>query len=244
MKPSIEKLSTMFTRLNTTVPFSDVNYYANQIEIIFEVSEVEAYELAQQLKEKNMKRLQISGFKHITATGIARLYQELDSYGTIGMLYEITGDEAVNMLMNTRHYDSKTYIKEHYAIAEDTSDFDDIGVEIHDELVDAYTMVIWGYSHLLNRVEINGRTINNLSSAVDIRLDTWEHKPVTIEELDTYCANTIHIKPVHVRLFTYEEGHSCWRFEWTIGEAEEFHIFAAMYETIRGLYPKAVIQII
>ena len=240
MKPSIEKLSTMFTKLNTTVPFSNVDYYANQIEIIFEVSEVEAYELAQQLKETIVKTLQITGFKHVTTTGIARLFQELDSYGTIGMLYELTGEQKANMLMNIRHFNPETYI----TVPKESPEYDNIMIEIHDELVDAYTMVTWCYSHMLNDIAINERTITNLSSALDIEIPEWEYKTVTIKELEQHCANTTNIEPVYVRLSAHEDGHSYQRFEWTIGEAEEFDTFAAMYEIILGLYPNATIQII
>ena len=240
MKPTIKRLVEMFTKLNTAVSFSDVDYYANQIEIIFEVSEVEAYELAQQLKETTMKTLEISGFKHVTTTGIARLFQELDSYGTIGMLYELTGEQMANMLMNTRHYSPETYI----TVPKESSEYDDIMIEIHDELVDAYTMVTWGYSHMLNDLAINGRTIANLSSALEIEVSEWEYKTVDINELEKHCANTTHIEPVHVRLFAHEEGQSYQRFEWTIGEATEFHTFSSMYETIRGLYPSVTIQIV
>jgi len=242
MKPSIEKLSTMFTRLST-VPFSDVDYYANQIEIIFEVSEIEAYELAQQLKETTMKKLQITGFKHVTTTGIARLFQELDLYGTINMLYELTNDQMVSMIMNTPHFNSSTYISELYPSISN-SEFDNMIIEIHNEIVDAYTMIIWSYRHMLDSIEINGRTIEYLSSAVDISFDSWEPKTVSIDKLLEHCINTTYIESVHVRLFTYEDGQSYQRFEWTIHEAEEFHVFETMYKTIKKLYPNTVIQIV
>ena len=247
MKPSIEKLSTMFTKLNkeaNAVPFSDVDYYANQIEIIFEVSEVEAYELAQQLKEKNMKKLQITGFTYVTTTGIARMYQALDSYGTVGILYELDSDEMVSMLMDTKHFNNEAYITEHTHFTVDMPQFDDMLIEIHDELVDAYTMVLWGYSHMLNEVSINSRTITNFGSAVDMTIDTWEPKTVTIEELEAHCANTTHIEPVYVRLIAHADGQSYQRFEWTIGEAEEFHAFAAMYEAIKAVYANINIQLV
>lgn len=240
MKPSIEKLSTMFTKLNTTVPFSNVDYYANQIEIIFEVSEVEAYELVQQLKETIVKTLQITGFKHVTTTGIARLFQELDSYGTIGMLYELTGEQMANMLMNIRHFNQEAYI----TVPKESPEYDNLMIEIHDELVDAYTMVTWCYSHMLNDIAINERTITNLSSALEIEIPEWEYTTISINELEGHCANTTHIEPVHVRLFAHEDGHSYQRFEWIIDDAAEFHTFSSMYFAIKALYPNATIQLV
>lgn len=187
-----------------------------------------------------MNALEISGFKHVTTTGIARLFQELDSYGTIGMIYELTGEQMANMLMNTRHYNPETYITAHKG----SSEYDDMLIEIHDELVDAYTMVTWGYSHMLNDLAINGRTIANLSSALEIEVPEWEDKTVDINELEEHCANTTHIEPVHVKLFAHEDGQSYQRFEWTIGEATEFHTFRSMYFAIKALYPSATIQIV
>ena len=187
-----------------------------------------------------MNALEISGFKHVTTIGIARLFQELDSYGTVGMIYELTGEQMANMLMNTRHYNPETYI----TIPKESPEYDDMLIEIHDELVDAYTMVIWGYSHMQDTITINNRTISNLSSALEIAVPEWEYKTVDINELEEHCANTTHIEPVHVRLFAHEDGHSYQRFEWIIGEAEEFHAFKTMYEAIKEVYENVLIQIV
>lgn len=242
MKPSIKTVEKMFSTLN--VDTTDVDKCADQIETIFDITEIEAYELAQQLKEKTMKTLKISGFKHVTTTGIARLFKELDSYGTVGMIYELTGEQMANMLMDTRHFNSSTYIEENYNQLVDTSEFDDMMTEIHDELVDAYTMVTWGYSHLQDDLFINGRTITSLSSALEIEVSEWEYKTVDINELEKHCANTTHIEPVYIRLFAHEDGQSIQRFEWTIGEATEFHTFSTMYFAIKALYPSVTIQIV
>ena len=49
MKPSIKTVEKMFSTLN--VDITDVDKCVDQIETIFEVTEIEAYELAHQLKE-------------------------------------------------------------------------------------------------------------------------------------------------------------------------------------------------
>ena len=62
--PSVTQLINVFNKVNSdcmrdgadSVPFSDIDYYAEQIELIFGVTEIRAYELATQLsKETRMK---------------------------------------------------------------------------------------------------------------------------------------------------------------------------------------------
>lgn len=57
--PTTQEMVILFAKVNRdcmrdgndSVAFSDVDYYAEQIEILYEVSEIRAYELAQQIKE-------------------------------------------------------------------------------------------------------------------------------------------------------------------------------------------------
>jgi hypothetical protein len=188
---------------------------------------------------KGENKMEITGFKHVTEEGIARLYQTLDSYGTLGMLWELDNGEMANMLMNIPHFDYADVIP----FDNTSSEYDDMLMEIHDELVDAYVMVQYGYANCIDNQELNGRSITNLSSAVDIEIKEWEHKEISLAELQEHCANTTHEHAVYVRLFAHEDGHSHQRFHWTIGEAEEFNIFATMYDTIKKLYPNVTIQL-
>jgi len=58
-KPTVEEMFQLFTKVNSdcmrdgadSIPFTDIDYYAEQIEVIYEVCEIDAYELAQQLSQ-------------------------------------------------------------------------------------------------------------------------------------------------------------------------------------------------
>lgn len=191
-----------------------------------------------------MNALEIKGFKHVTITGIARLFQTLDSYGTVGLLFEIPMESMLSMLMDTEHFGYEAYVTNVLKIDRNSPDYDKAYVEIHDELVDAYTMVIWGFSHLQDDVTTKERSIANLSSALELPVVEWDYRAITIEALEEYCAEHTVAEQVHVRLSAYGNGHSYQRFEWIIGEAEEFHAFKTMYEAIKEVYENVLIQIV
>jgi len=57
--PTVQEMKALFTKVNSdcmrdsddSIPFIDTEYYAEQIEVIYEVTEEQALELATKLKE-------------------------------------------------------------------------------------------------------------------------------------------------------------------------------------------------
>jgi hypothetical protein len=205
MKPSIKTLVKMFSTLNVEdrcIDFSDLDYYADQIETIFEVSEIEAYELAQQLKEKaHMSEFKMTGFYHVKEAGVIEFWQLLTEKGSTDLLWEMTPTTKINALMQSEDFDLDAHIKTNYQY----EDYDTILTEIHDEMVDAITALEFCFATNQTSINFNGRSFENLDSIPEF--DTWNpniyypigsKRELSIIELSHYCAETCHERTVNV----------------------------------------------
>lgn len=106
----------------------------------------------------------MNGFKHITAEGVANFWGMMDSWGTIGMLWDIPNQARQDALMLTKDFNMTTYIKEKTVSEVGTEVFDDMMTELHEELVDARFALEYAFSAGLHDVicHMGERSFNNL----------------------------------------------------------------------------------
>jgi len=181
----------------------------------------------------------MTGFKHIQPSGIARLYQELDSYGTVGMLWEMGKGEMTGLILEDPKFDYQKYIKHDPK----SQEFDDELMEIHDELTEAISMVIYGFSNMINTIKLNTRAMYNMSAVLNIELIQWVDKEVSLSELHEHCAKQCAIEMVNIIIRTVSDGYCNQEMEFSIGNAEEFQAVEEIYCTLDSLYDKVTITL-
>ena len=196
MKPSIKTLMRMFTSLNadeSNVDFSDVDYHAEQIENIFEVTEIEAYELANQLKESTkMSEFTMTGFYHVSKNGVIAFWQYLEQQGSLDLLYDMKPDAKINELMLSEAFDLDAHIKTNYP----RENYDNILIEINDEMLDAITALEFCFATNQTQISFNGRSFENLDCIHST--DVWSPNYYlncrsfhNIDDLGKYCMDTL-----------------------------------------------------
>lgn len=172
----------------------------------------------------------MTGFKHIKPEGVARLYQELDSYGTVGMLWEMGKGEMAGLILDKKNFNYKEYT-------------DDEMMEIHDELTEALSMIIYGFSNMLNTLKLGTRAMYNMSATLKIELIPLLKPEISLSELSLYCAEHCANEVVMIKIRTIGNGYCNQEMEFSIGGAEEFEAVEEIYSSLCSLYDKVIITL-
>jgi hypothetical protein len=165
--PTVPEMVKLFNKINDdcmraqedSIPFTDVEYYAEQIENIFGVPEIRAYELATQLSKEN-SMLKIEGFNHVTAAGIAQLWQYFQMKGTIDMLYDMKPMDKINELMQSENFDMDAHIKTNYGDA----DYDEVVADMIDELLETIITLEYCFIYDVYSIDFRDKSIKHLDT--------------------------------------------------------------------------------
>lgn len=178
----------------------------------------------------NDGKFHMTGFKYIKPEGVARLYQELDSYGTVGMLWEMDKGEMAELIIDKKNFNYKEYTE------------DEI-MEIHDELTEALSMVIYGFSNRINTLKLGTRAMYNLSAVLEMDLIPWLEPEVCLAELSRYCSEHCATETVNITIRTIGDGYCNQELKFCISGAEEFEVVEEIYSNLCSLYDKVTITL-
>lgn len=102
--------------------------------------------------------LKAIGFKHVTAAGAQDFVDMLSSEGSIGLMWDLTSQYCVDVLMQTENFNPLEYCKKL------NGDVDAAMVELHEELCDARFSLTYAFSQSLSAVECpaSGRSFRDI----------------------------------------------------------------------------------
>lgn len=187
-----------------------------------------------------MNQFKAENFKFVTIEGMARLYKTLDSYGTCGVLYEISNRDMVDLLMGSSDFCITEYLDENYA-GEEAEVRDELLNSFHDELVDAVTMISYAFCHTLDEMKTTDRSMHFISSLLEVPCEEMNSLIMTIDELGNHCADVCHKYPVFVMVIATGEGCCAQQLSFAIAGVEEFEVFETLYNSLCGIYSDVTI---
>lgn len=203
---------------------------------------IKEYDMASQTAE-TPSTFAIVGFKHVTEEGIVALWQHLDNYGTVGLLFELSTQEKTDLLMQTYDFDYTTYIKAKFNLDERDAEFDDILMDLHDELVTAITVTEMCFVTMQNSYIGKHYSIFNFSEICNMaELETFDLQGViTLPALSKYCAEHCHETVVRIRITASGNGYHEQVLYYTIAGAEDFNIVETLVNNMAEIYEVVVI---
>jgi hypothetical protein len=256
-----QEMITMFNKVNAdcmrdgadSVPFSDVDYYAEQIAVIYEVSEIRAYELATQLAKeiKKMSEFTMEGFNHISADGIAEFWQLLHQQGTIDLLWDMQPKTKINALMQSENFDMDAHIKTNYCDHDSVVyNYDEIVTDMLDELLETIITLEYCFIYDVYNIDFKGRSLKNLDAIPDPGV--WSpnvYLPITapeqveftdiFTEFSQFCmektAEGYEVQTVVITGEPVDEdgnGYVMQQFEWLITGAADFNALQDMIDCL------------
>jgi hypothetical protein len=171
-------------------------YHCLKQDIIYNNTE-SCYSQIPQNEEENreMREFKVTGFHHVTVAGMMEFWRLLEENGTVCLLWDMKPNAKVNALMQSENFDLDAHIKTNYV----GHDYDEILLELHDEMIDAITALEFAFTTNQTTIHFNGRSIENLDCVPSA--DVWSpniYLPLTvmktfqtITELGQYCCNSL-----------------------------------------------------
>lgn len=193
------------------------------------------------MEKSNFKMV---GFKHITENGVASFWSMMDSWGTIGLLWDLSNQMKADALMCEKDFCLSLYIEKQFGLTPDDDGFDELMIELHEELCDARFALEYAFAMSLTSViSYKGeRSFYNLDKLP--QSTEWVQGTVyptelqhfdDYEELGNYCQDTLTtIGPdyIHVIVRATGEGHPDQELCYRVSGAQEYN---AIIVAVNGL---------
>lgn len=196
---------------------------------------------------EEMREFTITGFHHVTAAGMIDFWKLLEEKGSIDLLWDMQPNTKTNTLMQSENFDLDAHIKTNYCDhSGKVYNYDDILVELHDEMVDAITALEFAFTTNQTNMFFNGRSIENLDCIPSA--EVWNpnvYYPITaghtftnFDDFAEYCMNECANNEVFVTIATGEpidedgDGHLAQTFEWRVTGAADCNILGELIDTL------------
>jgi hypothetical protein len=194
------------------------------------------------------KTFEMVGFKHVTVEGVANYWSYLDSNGTIAMLWDLKNQDRMDNLMMKDNFNMTTYITDKWNVEVNSPLFDDIMMELHEDLVDARFALEYAYSSGKKDVDcMSGKYFRNLDKLPESAV--WnppsyypQAEPVIFTDISGEFAEYCQEQTVnHVVEATICTGHSGdvdgsgytpQELTWSITGAADFNAFQDIVDSL------------
>jgi hypothetical protein len=210
---------------------------------LFETLIHEGYDLF--ITTQDNPAFEMVGFKHVTVEGVANYWTYMDSNGTVGMLWDCTNQERIDMLMLKGNFNMTTYITDKWNVEVGSPLFEDIMLELHDELVDARFALEYAYSAGFNDVDCMGftryfRNLNALPQSEEWNPKSYYPQSIPTEfichaDLEAYAIEETVKRSFYVTVTaTSEEYEEIQKFDFFITGANACNCLGAIDDALRG----------
>jgi len=201
------------------------------------------------------RTFEMTGFSHVTREGAIDYMCTMDSEGSISMLWDMSNQRRVDILMQTPNFDMSAYCK---ARSTDEETFDKIMVELHEELVDARFALEHAFIQNLTNIDcpVGERTFRNLDCIT--KSEVWNSPicyplPTAVATFDlhkidngfsNYCCDHSPEEVVKVRIIAEGDGYASQDFLYNVCGAEPFNALCGMINEMLEIYPVCTATVI
>ena len=193
----------------------------------------------------------IEGFNHVSAAGVAQLWQYLELKGAIDLLYDMKPMDKINELMQSENFDLDAHIKTNYCDHDSkVYNYDDIVAEFIDEMLETIITLEYCFIYDVYSIDFKGKSIKNLDAIPSC--GEWNpnvYLPITTPEIfeftDIYnefskfcsekCSEGYEVQACIVTGEPIDDdgnGYTLQSFEWLITGAADFNALQDMIDCL------------